>query len=753
MAEKAVKPRLDDDRLLSMLQELETDSSQYTFGTLRAQRDRAVKGYFQRPYGNEEDGWSQLVTSDIQDTIEWILPELLDIFVSSQDAVVFDPSREADADGAEQATDACNYVFYKQNNGMLVLYTAFKDALMVKNSAIHWRAETKRTKTCVPLRNVTAEEMAFALAEGETEDDFEKDSLQQVEPTPMLDPITGQPMLDELGQPVMEPRYNVKIRRVEERKTIKVEAFEPETLLIKRDWTSPMLDDCPYVARIMEVSLSDLREMGFDDVTADELAGSDEPGNGIEDSIRRERTSETGGDLFLDDEQGVNADDESQTKGYLRIEWVLADKDGDGIAERLEIYRLNDKILSCEECAQVPIATGSPILVQHRWDGMSVAETVADLQLLRTELMRGVVNNAYLANNPRKTVLTDVNGAPKANIDDLLDSRPGGIIRQYQGDAVGMEVTPFVGNQMFSMMEYIDHMREQRTGVSKNQQGLDPNALRPDRTAKEVVITANAAKQRIKLIARIFAETMVKPIFKGILKLLTEGDMEKIAFRLRGSFVELDPNEWRDSYDMTTNVGLGTGDREQQVSVLGAIFQTQMGLAQSPLGPMLITPKQLYNTQAKLMDLTGFKNVNDFLTDPQDAKLPERPQEPPPYQLKVKEMELAAEAQKFQAEAQQEFGRTRMEDERKQRELKAQNAIQALNDARDAARADAELASRERIELAKLQMERERMNHDFQMKQLDVAKAVEVALVGSKAKINDAATDASTGEIAAEVTQ
>jgi hypothetical protein len=260
---------------------------------------------------------------------------------------------------------------------------------------------------------------------------------------------------------------------------------------------------------------------------------------------------------------------------------VLVDYDGDGIAERRCIYRLKNKILSNDEAEDVPFATASPILNPHRWDGMSVAETVSDLQALRTELTRQMVNSAALANNPRTKVLTDATGAPLANIDDLLTSAPGRILRQRQTDAIQEHVTPWVGGQMFPMLEYIDHMREQRTGVSRAQQGIDANALRHDRTAAEVMQTANAAAARIELIARIFAETLVKPIFKGIFKLLTDGEMDQIAFRLRNQFVQIDPNEWRDGYDMTINVGLGTGDKNQQAAILQSIFEQQMMLAQS----------------------------------------------------------------------------------------------------------------------------------------------------------------------------
>lgn len=685
------KEKMDEDGLLSLLQKLEDDCSQYTFGTLQQERRDAVRDYYQRPYGNEEDGWSQAVTSDVQDTVEWILPDLLDIFVSSDDAVAFDPTRADEADGAEQATDTCNYVFYKQNNGFLVLHSAFKDALIEKTGIVHWYKQTKRVRETLSYKGVTELELAAKMQDGD-----KVVNATALPPMPLINPMTHMPLLDPMGQPVMsEQRHDVRVSHVTERKTIKVDCVAPEHLLVQRSWTSPLLDDCPYVARLMEVSLSDLNELadqyGFDQVTAEDLAGSSEPASLSDTTSRVDRTGTAMGDLRRGTE-GVDTDDESQTMGWLRIEWVLADFDGDGIAERREVWRLEDKVLRNEEAAQVPVAVGSPNLVPHQWDGKSVAEMVGDLQRIRTDLMRALLNNASMAANPRKTVLTDAAGAPQANIDDLLDYRPGGIARMQRPDALGIDTTPFVASQIFPIMEYVDQMRQQRTGVDNDTSGLDPNSLRADRTAKEVQITANAKRQRIKLIARVLAETLVKPIFKGILKLLTEGDMEAVAFRLRGKFVEYNPNDWRDSYDMTANVGLGTGDRDQKMAILARTGQQQIALAQSPLGKMLVTPKQIYATEAQLLDLTGFKDVDKFWTDPGNAPLPEKPPEPPPWQLQAKDMELKAGAQRFQAESHQEFAKAQLDDQRKQRELDAQNEMQRQNDERDAQREAAKQA-------------------------------------------------------------
>jgi len=668
--------KMDDETLLSHLQANESDASEFVWGSLATEREKAMREYFRQPYGNEEDGLSQIVTSDVQDTVEWILPDLLDIFTSSDKAVVFEPTKANDVEGAAQATDAVNYVFHKQNNGFLILYTAFKDALLTKNCAVMWRKETRRTKNTIPAQGASEEMLAMLLQEA-----GEDAEIEQATPLPV------QMMADEFGNavPAGPQLYNARVIGYQKKTKIKVEAFPPEELLIQRDWTSPLLTDCPYVCRVMPVTLSEVHEMGFTDVKPEDLADSGDTANSVDSAFRRSRIGDVDQE-FLESNPQLSADDESRTEGLLRIEFVLVDYDGDGISERRCIYRLKDKILSNEECDHVPIATASPILVSHRWDGMSLAETVSDLQELKTELTRQMVDSGRLANNPRTNVLTDAHGNPLANIDDLLDSRAGGVIRVRSQDAAVPNITPWVGGQMFPMLEYVDSMREQRTGISRVQQGIDPNILKTNRTLGEARQTMQQAKQRIKLVARIFGEILLKPTFLGILKLLTDGEMEKLAFRLNDEFVELDPNAWHDQYDMSVNVGLGTGDAEQQLAMLQAVAQSQAQAAMSPLGPLLIKPKNLYNTQAKMIEAAGFKNVGDFWQDPGDQPMP-TPQPQPDPKIQLKQMDLQADAQKFQAQSQLNREIEELRVQAKQQETRMQLELQAANDLRDSERA------------------------------------------------------------------
>jgi hypothetical protein len=693
--------KMSDDELLALLVRKEQMASDYIHGELGQEREDAMRAYHRMPYGTEEEGLSQMISSDLQDTVEWTLPTLLKIFSSTDKAVSFEPSTAADVQACEQATDACNYVFFRQNNGFLELYTVFKDGLTSKNGAVMWSKHEQKTVSSMPFKGATIDVLTSMLEEPDTE-------LMEADQVPATDQ-QGQPVFDAFGQPVM--LFNGRIKKVERKKSIKVEAFSPENLLVDRDWTSPILDDCPYVARLVPVTVTDLHMMGHTEVTAADLNASARVDMGNQDRLTRVDRLDDDDALTGKDYQG----DDSMAPGWLRIEYVLADVDGDGIAERIEVHRLEDKILSMEVCSHVPIATWSPLMNTHRWDGMSMADLVGDLQLLHTEVLRQTLNNLYLTNTPRTKVLTDANWLPLVNMDDLLDPRSGGIIRVKDQNAIVEQVIPFTAGASMPMLDYVQSMRENRTGVSRTSMGLNPDSLNNTATGRQ--IDQSAAYQRVELIARIAAELLVKPIFKGILKLLTDGDMEKMVFRLRDEFVEYDPNEWRDSYDMTIHVGLGTGDKMAQGQSLAALWQMQQAAMQYGIA----TNKHLYNTAVKTVENAGFKDVQSFVQDP--SKQPPPPPAPPPLPLQIKQMELQADAQKMQAELQADIQRfqaqaestlntERIKAEAKLQEIRANLELQAANDQRDSEREMMKAGYQREIEALKLELARYKTDAD-----------------------------------------
>lgn len=753
--------RMTDDNLLQMAQAYERDSAQYVNTVLKRKRTIALNDYNQKPYGNEQEGWSGYVDSTVADAVEWLLPDLIRPFITNSKAVIFKPDTAEQVQGAKDATAAANYVFHRQNNGFMLLNTLFKDALIETNCAAHWYKRTKIKRDVQKFTAASPTEIAALLGprkKGDPVGKLDEDSLQRVGERPIMK-ANGQPMTDSAGQVMTEPLASGRIIRKTKKACVVIDAFEPENLLVMRTWTTPLLDECPYVCRLWQMTLSELNnlldDLDVENVTAEELAGSMREDSADFTLQRARRNDDDIGLLGISNRiSGIENNDRSQTTGWVRFEWITADVDGDGYAERRFVLRLSDKVLYDEEVDEVPICTGSPILRPHAWDGLGEAENVSDLQLLQTELIRGVINNAYAANNPRKIVLVDDDMAPFVDVDDLLDSRIGGAIRTKRMDAISMEPTEYVGNDMEPLLNRVENMTEKRTGMTKQRMGMDPNALKQDRTLGEVQIIDNASRQKTELMARVLGELIVVPIMRGINRLLHSGDFEPLKFQQGSQFMALNPDDWDSDYEMECAVGLGNGDTEKQLMTLARIAGTQMQLAQSPLGPMMVTPHQIYETQAKIVDLGGFKDPQEFFTDPGETtqdpktgqpmplKLPSPPPPPPPYQI---------EQEKIKQEGENERLRAKMtaEAQAKRQDKADQDAVQAANDSRDAQVAELEAQLKRATEAHSQEMDALRLQLDKY--KVDQANATTIAV--AKIAHPDAPSDEATVATVQAVTE
>jgi hypothetical protein len=727
--------KMDNEELLTLLQTHQEAAGDYVWGDLGSDRETAMREYYRMPYGNEEEGWSSHVTSDTQDVVEWVLPSLLRMMVSTDKIVTFDPTKQSEVEGAKQATAGVNYVFMKSNNGFLNLYTACKDALTSRNGALHWRKEETQTVSSQPFRNATTEMVALLLQEAGKDAE-----VTHSESKAIMGP-DGKPLLDPDGNIIN--LHSGRIKVIKTKKRVRVDAFSPEDLLVKRDWTSPLLDECPYVCRMLHVSLSDLHQMGFKDVTPEELGEDKDDGMSADAMFRLSKVNNQDGSTSFD-AGTLDTEDDSMTMGWLRMEYVLVDVDGDGIAERRHIKRLNGRILSNEICTHVPMATFSPVLNTHRWDGMSLHDLVGSLQRLHTELLRQTLDNLSLVNNPRTTVLTDQHWNPFANMEDLIDNRPGIALRMRQPDAIGQQVTPFAAGASMPMLQYIRDMRTATSGVSEQSQGLGADTLNNQAGAQANNAVLSNAQMRIELIGRIMAEVFLKPACAGILKLLTEGDMDNLFFELRGEFVEYDPSTWNDQYGMTAHVGLGTGDKAQQGASLNLVMQSQMAMMQYGL----VTPKHLYHTQTKIVENAGFLDVENFVQPPQPPDPNKKPE--PPLPLQIEQMKMQAEAQrfqaqqqadgqKFQAEVQQTMQIEQLKAQAKLQEIQANLELQASNDQRDGQREQLKAQMSAQLEAQKLEFEKWKA-------ELDARVRLRIAQIGTEQSGDDLLAEVGTAE-------
>ena len=650
------KETITEEELVARIRGEITDSLGYMGDTISTQREMAMKYYYGLPFGNEVDGRSQYVDSTVQDTIEWIKPSLMRVFASGDEMVKFTPHGPEDVKMAEQASDYVNYVFTKDNPGWEILYSWFTDALLSKNGIVKVWWEEYDEEEREEYRGLEEMELAALITQ---------EGVEVIEHTEYIE--------------YEKPMHDVVIKRSQYNGKIKIENVPPSEFLISRE--AKNIQDAAFVCHRVEKTLSELREMYPDEnLDAESLGGSDEDLM----AFSAERLERYAFDKSAD-YWGVGAgdayDDESLRKFWLHESFLRTDYDGDGIAELRKICTVGSTVLANEAIDKVPFVSLTPVKIPHKFFGLSMADLVMDLQLMKSTLMRNLMDNMYNQNFGRYAVLE---GA--ANLDDLLTQRPGGVVRVKTPNAITPLTTPPLEPYSFQMLEYLDGVRESRAGVSRMSQGLNENALTSHTTASAVNAVMGAANSRVELVARNFAETGVKDLMITIYELLMKNQDKERMIMLRNEWVPVRPDTWRDKYDCTVSVALGSGNKDQQMAHLSQMLQFASQAMQG--GLPIVNVQNMYNLGASLVKAMGFQNVDDFLTDP--SKIPPHPQHPDPKQqelqmeaqIKQQEIEIKqGELQLKAAKIQQEYQKLAVDSSLKQQELaleKEQNRAVAI---------------------------------------------------------------------------
>jgi hypothetical protein len=664
--------------------------------TVEERRD-ALMAYNREPYGNEVEGRSTIVTGEVAEAVDGALPQLLRVFTQSDDVVRFEPKAPGDEEKAKQATEYCNWVLMNDNPGFEVFQTWFKDALLQKAGVIKvwWNDETSVDKE--KYENLSEEELTLLLADGQMEVVKQRQTQigeVPVPPTPeqmMLAQQTGVPP-EMTMQPVFS--YNVTVKKINKKGSVKVENVPPEEFLISKK--ARRIADAPFVAHRRLTTRSELISMGFKADEIDELPAYDDL------TFTPERVARFPNGEQPDDPSLDTSMDEIETfECYIRTDY-----DEDGIAELRRVFYAGQTILENEECDFIPFCSVCPIPMPHKFFGHSLADRVVDIQKIKTTITRQMLDNLYLANNARMAV---VDG--QVNLDDMLTVTPGGIVRVKNNAAITPLAVPMVAGQAFPMLAYMDEIQQKRTGVTQASQGLDPNILQ-NTTATAVAMVQNAGAAKVELIARIFAETGVKDLFKSILHLVCKYQDKERIVRMRGKFVSIDPREWSNEYDLTVNVGLGTGNREQQMAMVAAILQKQEQImAQMGIANPLVSPSQYRNTLGRFIESAGFKDTSEFFREitPEMEQQMMQPQQPQP--------DPATAAMMQQAQAQMQITQAKAQADIQLNQAKAQADIQLQ---REKAAADIQLA-REKA-AAQMELKSAEFQAEAQLKAFEVVQ-------------------------------
>jgi hypothetical protein len=431
---------------------------------------------------------------------------------------------------------------------------------------------------------------------------------------------------------VMQPMlHDVKLKVTESKTDIKIQNVAPENMMISIEVSGPNLQGATFVQHREVMQLASIAQ------------AFDKPLEYIKSIMSDIR------DTFEEESNARDIYDEEYDRAVAPAEALVKDTYIKLDGERYRVVVLGNTILYKEKCEYVPFACITPMIMPHRHIGRSYADLTMDIQLIKSTLIRGQLDNMYLANNGRYAI------SDRVNLDDMLTSRPGGIVR-VEGDPMSgiMPLShPPLPASSFGMVEYMDSMKEKRTGITAYNQGLDANSL--NKTATGVAQIMNASQQRIELVARTFAETGVKELFKLVHYLVRTTLTKPDIIRLRNKWVEVDPREWKARKDLSISVGLGAGNKDQQLAHLMSIINMQ----KEAIGAGLTSPEKIYNALAKLTQNAGFKNPEEFWVNP--ANMPEQEgqqQQPSEAEIMI-QGQLQIEQQKADAQMMQEQERSK----------------------------------------------------------------------------------------------
>ena len=568
-------------------------------GDLADQQAEALDYYYGQPFGDEEEVFSSVVTRDTLKTVEGIMPSLMKVFASGDTFVEFEPTGAEDVAEAQQATDYLNYVFDKRCDGFSVLYTWFKDALLMKNGLVE--VSWSQDELC-DIQNFTAiEQIEVDALEAEEEVELVHKEINEEDPN----------------------LYDVTIRRTNNRGRPVVDCIPSSEFRIKA--RSKSIKDSDFVARVQDVSIGSLVDYGFNREDISEGHGSRLIKNQVENS------------RFGDVEEPHDFSNDTVVE-YVKA-WVRTFDEEDEKMKLFQVHMVGNVVLEKEEVGEIPIINLSPIMMPHKFTGVSIADLVMDIQEIRSKMWRHTLDNLALSNAGRYAAVEN-----QVNLQDLIDNRIGGIVREKVQGAVRQLPVPQLGNATFPFLNELEKEREDRAGVSRMTQGLDAAALTSNTAATAVNQVMTAAQEKIQLIARIFAETGVKELFLQLYRLSRTNNSEVDIVKLRGRFVPVTPYDWKDRFDMTVTVGLGNQNKDQQLMHLNNISTMLRGIGETRFG-YLINAEHVHTLATEFIQNAGYKNAAQFIGDPRDVQ-------PPEPQPSADMVAAQGEAQKDVADAQ-----------------------------------------------------------------------------------------------------
>jgi len=610
---------MSEDDLQNKVRQYVSDAIQYIDDEISPLRAESTKYYLGDEFGNEVDGRSRVVSRDVRDSVQSVLPSMMRVFFGAEKVVEFVPRGPEDIAHAEQATDYVNYVLKQDNDAVAIFYSVFKDALMNKSGIVKWWWDD----------SVTVETYNFeALAEPEMALILEEEGVEAVSVEAYPDPSVPEEILMQMqmqGMPAPQ-LYDVEIRRKTPVNKVRIATMPPEEFFVDAAATS--IANSQVVGHRTMATISDLVAMGYEEDEVSQYASDQVEFLDNENYIARHPNS-SGAVDFGQNQRRVQ---------YVEA-WCKIDYDGDGIAELRKVCTLGENfhVVNNEPANDIPFAIFACDPEPHLFFGSDLADLTKDIQRIKSAVIRGMLDSLAFALYPRTGVVEGM-----VDIDDVLNPEVGSVIRMRQPGMVQQLTVPFLGKEAFPMVQYLDQMKTERTGQSAASQGLDPDVLQST-TRAGVMATIKGAEQHTEMIARLFAELGFKPLFKGLLKLLIEHQDQERMVRLRNEWTPIDPRVWDSSMDVSVNVGMGAGQADEKMAMLTQIASRQEALMEKMgLDNPIVSLGQYRTTLSKMLEVAGWEDANQFFKPiPADWSPPPAPPPGPTPEEQMLEVQMA----------------------------------------------------------------------------------------------------------------
>jgi hypothetical protein len=676
---------LSDQEILSILHAEKANSVGFENSSeLVDKRETALKYY-------KGDMWdlpnlqnrSQATSSEIADAIETVMPDLMEIFTGGEDVATFIASGQEDETGAKQETEYVNYLAFRKLPGWRLLYTAFKDALLTDTGLIETWWEDKEETDETRYEGVTAAQLQMLAMSGITPTEIE-------ELPPSVDGM---------------PLFNVTVSQTRNMGCVRAANVDPMNLSVAADTVN--IQDATYCVVRSFPRAQDLIEQGFDPDLVDRLPDH---------YNRGEENIELARDLAAENDAVGGGQNKRMRQVEVHKHWLRTDFDRSG---KRQLYRIQTDadcriVLDKRPVERIGLAAGTPFIQAHRFYGMSLAEKLVEIQRIKTALLRLMLDSGYFSMNQRLEVSED--GSSMTTIDDILRNEPGAPIRSRTGQAVRPISSGALSFNVQEALEYASIMGEARSGVVRNAQGLNPDTLHDTARGAQALMTM--AQKRIRMIARVFAETLVKDFFLNLHSLARTHSTHAEKVRLSGEWVDIDPSNFGSRADMQIEVGVGSGGKEAELANMRLLLEFQKQIIQIQGGPGgLVSPDNIYNLLKRFAERSGFKSADLFFTNPAQAQPQQgEPQGPNPDQVK---MQADMDGAKAKFDADNALAQAKMQSDMQMQQLRLQAE---LEQARQKAELEGQLA-REKM-AQEMQLAREKMALEAQMGRMNTEAKV-----------------------------